>query len=199
MSTKTEFKPRRGLVAYTTSSGRNHILPARQQRNLAILRDHLESLPGDYAHFKMACWFDASPRNKINTLAQRKIEAEYAARNGGVASRSCGAVACAVGHGPEAGLLVDPKFISETGGVAWQAYARETFTVERFSTVLMDWLFDGAWNRSDNHHWGAAARITLILEGYGVPEEFVEYQAPGKRFCKLYRQFDKRYRGTVDA
>jgi hypothetical protein len=78
----------------------------------------------------------------------------------------CGTIACAVGHGPGAGIM--PTLADET----WPNYAERVFGA--FSDPAEDilvhaWCFDGIWSEHDNTPEGAAKRIIYMLDHGGVP------------------------------
>ncbi len=75
----------------------------------------------------------------------------------------CGAVGCAMGHGPYAGI---PKRKSES----WWAYADRQFTNY---TRASDWCFHGCWADVDKTAKGAARRILYMLDK-GIPENWYE-------------------------
>lgn len=113
--------------------------------NLEKLAAYLEALPADYRHFDMSSYFLIEGRGTVY--------ADYYAGR-------CGTVACAVGHGPAAGI---PSLVSDE---YWTEYADRVFdlTEEEFT-----WCFDGAWSIVDDTHHGAAKRIRHLLE-HGVPD-----------------------------
>jgi hypothetical protein len=76
----------------------------------------------------------------------------------------CGTVACAVGHGPRAGIEAEP-------GENWLDYAARAFGVDHTARAF-DFLFSGTLTYVDNTPSGAAARIRCYLEE-GIPPEFV--------------------------
>ena len=85
-----------------------------------------------------------------------------------VAKHDCGAVGCAVGHGPAAGIAPLP-------GESWVAYASRTFGVEAGDTYahgdLWEFLFDSEWYDVDNTASGAGKRILWAIEN-GVPDAY---------------------------
>jgi hypothetical protein len=87
----------------------------------------------------------------------------------------CGTVACAVGHGPRAGIEALP-------GELWANYSRRVFGIRsggltRAGTIdhpdSWKFLFIGSIARFDNTPAGAAARIRCYLEE-GVPDAYLE-------------------------
>ena len=107
-----------------------------QAKNLEQLATYLEGLPEDYE------WFD---------MLSYSEEAE------------CGTVACACGHGPEAGIKI--KF-----GEEWDDYAVRAFGVSYLSENW-DFLFSASWASYQPTHKQAAERIRVFLKD-GIPEAF---------------------------
>jgi hypothetical protein len=135
-------------------------LTKAQRANLDKLATYLEGLPEDYAHFEMSDYIVGGEKEDV---------ARYALENGGV--NACGAVACAIGHGPAAGVLVNPKDIERDRYgvyVDWEGYARTNFGCRTDTTRRNWWMFAGDWSGVDNHPHGAAARIRYIL-AHGKP------------------------------
>lgn len=137
---------------------RSPLTPARRAR-LEKLAAYLEGLPKNYRHFEMRSYF-----GKYGL-----VQVEYARKNGGLPK--CGTVACAVGHGPAAGILVPSKFIANDC-VDWNGYSG--LFVGDWNTTEYDWCFDGSWANADNHHWGAAARIRYLLDHGRPPQKMAE-------------------------
>lgn len=87
-------------------------------------------------------------------------------------AHSCGTVACAAGHGPSLGIIVD-------GCDGWIAYCDKAFGAP-IGEPSHDWLFSGSWGIYDNSPRGAAARINYALK-QGIPEnarEQMDGEAP---------------------
>jgi len=154
--------------------------PINRER-LQQLANYLESLPKSYKHFGMTDYLEPS-------LDAEKSLKDYALNNGGVAS--CGTAACAVGHGPAAGIYVPRHLIMADWAVDWNRYALLFTGQHHVMESLWHWMFSGAWDDVDNHHWGAAARIRYVLADKPIPEDCYE---PRRGHRKLYREFDKRY------
>lgn len=129
--------------------------------NLIQLADYLDKLPDDYAEFDMADFIDGAP--------SKKAVKDYALSG----AASCGTAACAVGHGPAAGLFVLPSEI-DMGAifspVRWFEYAHRVFGVSEFSNDFI-YMFGGGWAEVDNTPKGAARRIRHYV-AHGVPEDF---------------------------
>lgn len=75
-----------------------------------------------------------------------------------VAEYPCGTVACAVGHGPMAG-------IKPLLGEDWSFYGMRVFTSDMYA---YNFMFGGTWSGWDNTPKGAALRIIYFLT-YGYP------------------------------
>lgn len=117
-------------------------LSSTQKANLRKLADFLKALPVDYDSFDMATfhrpkWGDSE----------------------------CGTVACALGHGPMAG-------IGEVLWFDWDLYAWDHFGIDRGMAWI--WLFGLQWTSVDNTPHGAAARIEWFLKFGGIPEDIKE-------------------------
>ncbi len=132
------------------------------KENLAKLATYLESLPADYRHFDMSWWFHGS-------------SASYA--SGALSVPECGTSACALGHGPAAGIPLRDA-IMPNGRISWDRYKRQfvpaaTSSAARWPEQLTElWLFGGSWAKYDNSVAGAAARIRYYLENGGIPKGF---------------------------
>jgi len=167
-----------------------------KRANLKKLADYLAALPTDYAAFEMEDFLQPVSRQIVDKMNDdfRKAEREYALNNGGVAQ--CGAVACAIGHGPTAGIHALPEHMkgSAIGGdielrtINWFAYA-DTFFLEPRADNAFEWMFGGGWSNYDNTHQGAAKRIYYFLEN-GVPDDFEDaYADASDYFVALYQEY----------
>jgi hypothetical protein len=128
------------------------------RENLEKLATYLESLPKDYEHFCMETYFTAPDWDGEKEVA-------YALHNGGL--NKCDAVACAIGHGPAAGILALPEEIMR-GSVCWDDYCKRVFCdvhSEDNLTPEYKFLFYDAWEDYDNTPLGAAQRIRYLLAG----------------------------------
>lgn len=99
-------------------------------------------------------------------------------KDGSLIRYECGTVACAVGHGPGAGVMPTLQDGS------WPNYAARVFGANSDpargeDTLVHTWCFHGQWADIDNTPDGAAKRITYMLK-HGVPS-FVDDDSP-----KLY-------------
>lgn len=124
----------------------------KHRNNLTKLADYLAKLPADYDRFDMRDF------NRMSALGGYSLH--LAAR-----SYDCGTVACAVGHGPAAGIRVYRD-------VSWGAYGRRALGIDRWDDrKTFDYLFGYTWVQFDNTPHGAAARIRTYLDS-GVPADW---------------------------
>lgn len=150
-------------------------LTKAQRTRLDKLATYLEGLPADYEHFGMKSWLRPKSWDEFDSVVR------YARENGGVAS--CGTAACAVGHGPAAGVLVPSRHV-ENDYVDWSGYS--TMFVPSADGVEFTWLFASKWCGVDNHHYGAAARIRYLLDR-GVPPE--GFRVAGRYWPEVYAPY----------
>jgi len=123
----------------------NPDLTDEQRANLATLAAYLLTLPADYLGFDM--------------LDFASDDADFAH------VPACGSVACAIGHGPKAG-------IEPFNGEDWFDYTDRAFVMHDGDGANDDpfqWCFGCSWHAVDNTPHGAAQRILCMLES-GVPE-----------------------------
>lgn len=80
--------------------------------------------------------------------------------------KTCGAIGCAVGHGPYAGIPKSPK---ET----WGQYSERVFGLEIDSPEWY-WCFSGRWSLIDNTATGAAKRILWLLKHGRAPDNTLD-------------------------
>lgn len=85
-------------------------LTETQKSNLKTLADYLAGLPTNYQHFDMGDW----ATNNFDDYD------ETSPVSGGI-TLGCGTVACAVGHGPNAGIAPGPN------DTQWSLYAENAF------------------------------------------------------------------------
>ena len=140
-------------------------LTGQQRANLARLAAHLESLPADYQHFSMKVFLashSGASARRAYLLGQTGM-AQLAA------AHPCGAAACALGHGPDAGVRPLREHWLRCGYrcglIRWEHYAGLFCS----SRADHQWLFGGYWFYADNTHQGAAARIRYALAGLPLP------------------------------
>lgn len=123
----------------------------KHRENLEKLAAYLEALPEDYQDFDMSIFSGNNSEPTVNP---------------------CGSAACAVGHGPNAG-------IRPYADATWEAYACRVFGVELHGTghfahpggQLWHWCFEGDWCDIDNSAKGAAWRIRYYLQAGQAPFE----------------------------
>lgn len=163
-------------------------LTEAHRARLATLAAYLEGLPKRYRHFDMAEYMGHG---------DREASIRYALENGGV--QKCGTVACAVGHGPAAGILV-PRHMVDTHNIYpidWNAYAGLFLGAVSFREgSAFYWLFESAWENYDNTHYGAAARIRYLLANGSPPSGFSK---PARAWRKLYAPYRIDAKAPVDA
>ena len=143
-------------------------MPTEEQRaNLDKLATYLESLPDDYKKFSMYSFF-------CGPISESEFDLETVAKRIKNGANPCGTVACAIGHGPAAGISVNDPEIH-----GWFSYAKVRFgalnhwvgSVDENSegSRLWSWLFASEWHTTDNTVKGAAARIRWYLQ-HGIPD-----------------------------
>lgn len=115
--------------------------------NLITLATYLEQLPANYSHFHM------------RTFYYEHGFAEYEYPNQVPAAPDCGTIACAIGHGPAAGLPAKD-------GEGWLSYSKRVFDT---TPREWDWCFSADWQTTDNTPQGAAKRIRHLIE-FGLPD-----------------------------
>lgn len=131
-----------------------------QKSNLKKLADYLIKLPEDYEHFDMSIFYHTT---NDDTMAYEYMVPSILNLN------RCGTVACALGHGPAAGIIPDDL------GISWEEYS-SYFINEDFEDGLWPFLFSDDWTGIDNTPQGAAKRIYWILDGNEVFEIGIEGQ-----------------------
>lgn len=173
-----------------------HYLPniePEHEKNFKKLSSYLRTLPEDYEHFDMGVFFDRPGVLYVNYDSPSDITPEM--------YNQCGTVACAVGHGPAAGITGFDGY--------WSEYAEEAFgaipvdlTLENGSIVFV-WCFGSQWSNSDNTPLGAADRIDYMLSK-GIPEDYVdilsEAVAGGISYVGVYgfsNEYQTKVRGNV--
>lgn len=111
-----------------------------QNANLEKLAAYLEGLPSDYAHFDMSHFHS---------------DGDLETSGGQI---NCGTVACAIGHGPTAGIKAEAE-------EDWPEYSQRCFTE---NPREWQWCFSDDWVGIDPTHQGAALRIRHMLKS-GAP------------------------------
>jgi hypothetical protein len=119
--------------------------------NLDKLATYLEALPADYREFDMR---DFNTKEGDEYAYHRSLDLDERVYG-------CGTAACAVGHGPAAG-------VRPYADRNWFCYAERAFGVgDGCSTDEEDrfeYLFGSSWTSYDNTPHGAAARIRKYLD-----------------------------------
>ena len=116
----------------------------QQLLNLTILAKYLQSLPKNYRHFNMGTYAWAYGGMSWRDIVSGK---EYLTE--------CGSSACAIGHGPAAGIPI------EYSDAYWPSYSKRVFGTDDSSTQEGYYMFGGL--HTDNHR-EAAERILNIVE-----------------------------------
>ena len=129
-------------------------MKAKHKANLLKLADYLDTLPDDYERFNMDEYMEDEYGVVVCITTQNKP--------------TCGTVACAVGHGPAAGIRV-------YGDGNWSDYADRVFGI--LPDHCFSYMFSSAWSRFDNTPKGAAARIRTYV-ALGRPPEGWTFEDP---------------------
>ena len=135
-------------------------LAADQRANLDKLATYLEHLPVDWKHFDMEVFFDGGHHGDAPGETEYVVDPSLIDH--------CGTVACALGHGPAAGIVLSKDAIGPFG-IDWSEYT-EQFVPD--NSVYDRFLFSGVWTSIDNTHRGAAARMRYLLDRGAVPASF---------------------------
>jgi hypothetical protein len=129
-----------------------------KRRNLAKLAQYLESLPEDYRHFDMSDF--ASHNGDCSEVVGDAMVA--LATDPAKFFSNCGTVACALGHGPAAGVRMK---LEEAQDHDWDAYCERQFGIPaQRVNATWDFLFSSSWSFIDDTPRGAAARIRYYLD-----------------------------------
>jgi len=155
-------------------------LSSKRESNLRKLADYLLNLPDDYEHFDMehfVCY-----ENETLFFAHGGEETSNILK---LLKNHCNTVACAIGHGPAAG-------IHSTENETWNSYYERCFTGDNNS--IFEWCFGAAWEGVDNTPRGAALRIYYMLD-YGLPAKidkikenwFCANWSPSRHYVRTYR------------
>jgi hypothetical protein len=124
----------------------------KHKDNLLKLAAYLETLPDDYERFDMFEYMmecDGDDRRYWETLGPDERS-----------KPSCGTVACAVGHGPAAGIRIYRD-------LDWTDYSARVFGEFEGDYLVWDYMFSPRWSHTDNTPKGAAARIrTYVTLGH---------------------------------
>ena len=131
------------------------------RKNLRKLANYLINLPVDYKYFDMRFFkIDKETKDEIEIggqhddfLSQTQIQPREV--------NVCNTVACALGHGPSAGIKPSDK------DVTWWDYGHNHFLNN--GSPEWDWCFGYDWVEVDNTPQGAGKRIIYLLEN-GLPK-----------------------------
>jgi hypothetical protein len=133
----------------------------KHRDNLLKLADYLEALPADCKEFDMRVYNSV----KADTLSGTRSLGPDTRQHG------CGTAACALGHGPAAGIRV-------YGDGCWGDYCKRVFGIDcdsRRNIDKFEYLFAATWVLFDNTPHGAAARIRTYVElGGKTPDGWKE-------------------------
>ena len=148
----------------------------KQNENLLKLANYLKALPEDYEHFDMKAFIEVGAENYMFPRSLHKSDI----------INSCGTVACAVGHGPSAGIIPKRKEF-------WVEYSNRAFTNNEDE---WDWCFNSEWFEVDNTLVGAYKRIYLLLDigvpNFDIEERVMQYEGEGELSEKILRRDDKK-------
>jgi hypothetical protein len=140
--------------------------------NLDKLATHLEGLPKDYKHFDMSVYLDGQDYFSEQQYQECKLPLN-----------ECGTVACALGHGPDAGICFLPEERNN-----WYQYSQRFIDGDN---DLWYWLFSDQWSVIDNTPHGAAARIRYVLAGKELPDWVPFRRTPDLSTRDLYAEYLK--------
>ena len=149
------------------------ILSETHKANLDKLATYLESLPDDYEHFDMSAYYSmAGDEMDVYDIYDDNLHAPH----------SCGAVACAVGHGPAAGVPV-PRGIN-----SWFSYSLGSFGLAlhgssrngqtRNESEAAAFLFSERWAVFYQNKARHAAQRIRILLSKGEPPKCWSFTDP---------------------
>lgn len=153
-------------------------LTVQQRSNLKTLADYLDNMPEDYAktHFLMAAYAVCLPNlaedlNGYPNLRERYEDDDDADESDELIQKlkgqapnsfyACGTCACAIGHGPAAGIAVT------NADTNWDRYSLRAFGMAQFegpqfSPTFQDWNYVFGPDNPDDPK-AAASRIHAFL------------------------------------
>ena len=147
------------------------VLTRYQIENLLTLAQYLFNLPTEYSNFNMRNYVVVE--NTENTwlygsaviIDPLEYDRFLTAVNNKTAG--CGTVACAIGHGPAAGISIN------SDDSDWYEYSHRFINndISDIANVMWDWCFSSNWENYDNTAHGAAKRILYLLK-HGLPSEW---------------------------
>lgn len=124
----------------------------KHKDNLLKLADYLATLPDDYEQFHMYAYMATSTGGYWETFALEERSKPV-----------CGTVACAVGHGPAAGIRL-------YGDDCWESYADRVFG--EMDNDDFQYMFGSSWSDYDNTPKGASARIRTFVALGKAPQDW---------------------------
>lgn len=138
-----------------------------QRANLQKLADYLSAIPENYEQFSMGTFYADDHGGHLPLDLVKKLD-----------HVPCGTIACAVGHGPSAGIPIIDEDES------WTSYAERALIPpnEPQRVYAFDWMFAGRWEYTDDTPQGAAKRIEYYLE-HGLPDNFEEQMYGDDPLC----------------
>lgn len=128
------------------------MIKAKHKANLLKLADYLATLPDDYEQFDMSEYMVMTDGDGDYLERFRPDERSKPV---------CGTVACAVGHGPAAGICL-------YGDLDWTDYAERVFG--KMCCDDFQYMFGSEWSNYDNTPKGAASRICAYVALGHAPE-----------------------------
>ena len=131
--------------------------------NLIKLRNGLADLPDDYGDFDMSNYYGSAG----------------SAGGANMPPRSCGTVACVLGHGPS---IVTPGLPGEH----WVDYGIRVFGIDD-DEPEWEWLFSADWDDFDNTLKGAVKRIDYYLSN-GLPAGFASEHESGRFYVYDFKE-----------
>ena len=165
-----------------------------QRINLKILARYLLGLPKDYGKFHMGVFHidkrewvnpfddddDDEPLSfhRFDSIGQFQKAINYLdnvdVKNAVIVHKSCNSIACAIGHGPIAGIKLTQDELDHCDN-DWFEYSLIAFGVSNRDTdnrrSAFEWMFGGDWYNRDNTPKGAAQRVVYALNN-GVPSNW---------------------------
>lgn len=155
-------------------------LTEENRANLLKLATYLETLPDDHKEFDMRHFVDWQS-NPLDSKADTAARLAYA--TGAQPLHECGTAACALGHGPAAGIPFTEKYgLVQSGTVTypdWSKYSKAFVGNHnhRDHEAVWEFLFSSLWEDHDNQPRGAAGRIRYLLDGNQIPEDIDDKNA----------------------
>lgn len=145
-----------------------HELEPEHFANFTKLADFLAALPVDYKYFHMGSYAEARVEDPDNPGFKKYAYFDPKDVDRPTDEWSCSTTACALGHGPAAGVHT-PHLAS----FGWASYAEVCFGTSVANDTrphVYGWCFSGLWDTIDDTPQGAALRIRYMLRN-GLPED----------------------------